>query len=728
MQGLEGYVGDLELICSLFFQCDRERRRHTMSIDGDGGFEWKDKLMNAWNEEDAAERLRNVWRETEVFQELRTRNPNIESIDDNLFKKKRTGDDSFHSVEGAQGLDSSTESAIVVDDSVAGTEKSTKTNQGAATPNPQQFKIQQIPKVGQSSNLIAASPELPSRSWHLLDIYFTHTHSWLPIVEKHDILRTYHESSISGRKTSKRSSISGLRAVLWSILAFADVHNTSIDNPNTKELERASLSTADLYTYARSLIPEEDGVFDIGHVQSLLILSLLNLGANKPQAAWLLSGQAVRIAFQLGLNQRRDMSLQTAGLSATTREKHVLLGCFAVDTLIAARLGRPPHLTAKDIDVIGGAIEENGLEEWDAWSDTLGSKKQEPSSSCPPLICSTFNKFIVTLRTLNNLAREAPSNGVENPAIRATISALQASHNDKNSPEELSLNWSQDTTLLPHHFNLHLAYLTVMMSYLLRRHELFNVGNAAESSLGDLSHLVIQMSQVLTKFEDSFGLAIAPPITEYFVSILQDSYRVLERNPRAHTNTIKKNWRATLRMQVSKMHTVWPAFRNLQEALQEDLIMEGAADKAIFQNDFGLDQDLTSKAYSDKSPLDITAGMVRRDINNSNNAFGKTLDRPLEAEISQPSHSFSPTFESGRAAIAHFNTMTSPPLKQNMTAASDATHSVELAGDDLGVESSSTFSVERSYNTNPAFMPELQTNVDPDVMFKEFAILDAMEW
>lgn len=137
---------------------------------------------------------------------------------------------------------------------------------------------------------------------------------------------------------------------------------------------------------------------------------------------------------------------------------------------------------------------------------------------------------------------------------------------------------------------------------------------------------------------------------------------------------------------------------------------------------------MTLKAYSNKSPLDITAGIVRRNINNSNNAFGKTLDRPLEAEISQPSYSFSPTFESGRAAIAHFNTMTSPLLKQNMTAASDATYSVELAGDDLSVKSSSTFSVKRLYNTNLAFMPELQTNVDPDVMFKEFAILDAMEW
>lgn len=38
-------------------------------------------------------------------------------------------------------------------------------------------------------------PELPSETWHLIDVYFSYTHSWLPIMEKHDLLRTSYQYS-----------------------------------------------------------------------------------------------------------------------------------------------------------------------------------------------------------------------------------------------------------------------------------------------------------------------------------------------------------------------------------------------------------------------------------------------------------------------------------------------------------------------------------------------------
>jgi hypothetical protein len=41
-----------------------------------------------------------------------------------------------------------------------------------------------------NSTISPEVPELPSEAWHLLDVYFSYTHSWLPIIEKHDLLRT----------------------------------------------------------------------------------------------------------------------------------------------------------------------------------------------------------------------------------------------------------------------------------------------------------------------------------------------------------------------------------------------------------------------------------------------------------------------------------------------------------------------------------------------------------
>jgi hypothetical protein len=45
-------------------------------------------------------------------------------------------------------------------------------------------------------------PDLPSETWHLIDVYFSYTHSWLPIIEKHDLLKTSYQYS------QNRSSLS----------------------------------------------------------------------------------------------------------------------------------------------------------------------------------------------------------------------------------------------------------------------------------------------------------------------------------------------------------------------------------------------------------------------------------------------------------------------------------------------------------------------------------------
>jgi hypothetical protein len=53
------------------------------------------------------------------------------------------------------------------------------------------------PSHGASSTpgTIVDFPDLPSETWHLLDVYFSYTHPWLPIIEKHDLLRTSYQYS-----------------------------------------------------------------------------------------------------------------------------------------------------------------------------------------------------------------------------------------------------------------------------------------------------------------------------------------------------------------------------------------------------------------------------------------------------------------------------------------------------------------------------------------------------
>lgn len=71
-------------------------------------------------------------------------------------------------------------------------------------------------------------PDLPSESWHLLDVYFSYTHSWLPIVEKHDLLRTSYQYSQTRNLVA--SSGTSDHAVLWAAIAYAKFQHRAINN------------------------------------------------------------------------------------------------------------------------------------------------------------------------------------------------------------------------------------------------------------------------------------------------------------------------------------------------------------------------------------------------------------------------------------------------------------------------------------------------------------------
>jgi hypothetical protein len=116
--------------------------------------------------------------------------------------------------------------------------------------------------------------------------------------------------------------------------------------------------------------------------------------------AWSLIGHAVRAAVDLHLD--RPMDLLSNSTKARSRSKHVFLGCFVLDTLVAARLKRRPHLRTDDIDAIG-LVEEDGLEEWDPWTDCLTVRRGiSGNSRVPASILSTFNRLIQVLKSLND--------------------------------------------------------------------------------------------------------------------------------------------------------------------------------------------------------------------------------------------------------------------------------------------------------------------------------------
>lgn len=250
---------------------------------------------------------------------------------------------------------------------------------------------------------------LPYNAWPLLDIYFSYTQCWFPILEKHDILRTAFQYTEGDVYMSRTAPGSGDHAALWAVLTLASLQDVSINPVGGMDGQSNRINTLQLYSTARNLIPSEIGPYEVGHVQALLVLSLIRFGQQEWTAAWMLVGHAVRVALSLGLDQLSfsgTTSRSSEQEKQVGRAKHVFLGCFVLETLIAEQTSQCPSLRKDDLSRVG-LINEDGLEEWHPWEDQTGLRPTQSARASmqrgPLHALSTFNRLVSLVSILNDL-------------------------------------------------------------------------------------------------------------------------------------------------------------------------------------------------------------------------------------------------------------------------------------------------------------------------------------
>ena len=241
-------------------------------------------------------------------------------------------------------------------------------------------EVQQPPTVIQGyATTTHPSALMPADSYKLFEVYFTHIQSWLPICEKHDVLKSAYSYPPEGLPTISSQPDSGSYAELWSILAVASLYDSGTKSDTL--LEAPFTMAAKSYENAKSMIPSELGHFEPGHIKALLNLAVFNMTQSQIGAAWLLIGCALR-ALEI---------MDQPTLLTNPRHKHIHYGCFLLESMIALQLNRRPYVRRADLNHLG-AIDENGLEEWQPWS---GFGDPSPDGRRTPLLAlSTFNNVL----------------------------------------------------------------------------------------------------------------------------------------------------------------------------------------------------------------------------------------------------------------------------------------------------------------------------------------------
>ncbi|KAL1963043.1 hypothetical protein VTN77DRAFT_8791 [Rasamsonia byssochlamydoides] len=402
---------------------------------------------------------------------------------------------------------------------------------------------------------------LPANAWHLFDIYFAYTHCWLPIIEKHDVLRTAFFYNDGGLPVSCDSHGSGNHAAMWAILSLTSFQAASASpNSESQGSHDNRIQPDKLYAVARNLIPLENGDFEIGHIQALLILTLIKLGQQDWTAAWMLIGHAIRISFLLGLDQPAAAESEPFSNSKpSSRRKHAFLGCFVLETLLASQIGRLPELRKEHVARIG-FLDEDGLDEWHPWevpSNLLaGRGLRESFRRWPLLALSTFNRLVSLCCILNDICCwKQDRNG--------TVSQLRLIGQDMDrwiaelpKTHRIDPREGQSSPSPPHVLGLHMAYGSVATAFYLNAS-----GHRATEldSVADLEKCLLTSSRfvsTLRLYMRSYGVAATPPVFILLLN-LADCTKDFHHNPRVPMPTAATELGRNLSSLCSQLGRVW---------------------------------------------------------------------------------------------------------------------------------------------------------------------------
>ncbi|KLJ12074.1 hypothetical protein EMPG_12800 [Blastomyces silverae] len=519
-------------------------------------------LSSLWNNERASERLHEIWKSSELYASVEEMllNPGLTITGMPCMEQDKGGiepEQSLFDIASDPQLDDCSDHRIgeILPWTLTQTQHTPPRSPDA---DARRIKLRILSQTTDRNSRM----KLPIQTSHLLDMYFAHTHSWFPILAKHEILKASYQYLDPSFQTASNLAGSGNHATLWAILSYTAAQipaDTEQNSPALTRFRNSGEEARDFYAVARSLIPDEKGKFEIGHVQATLLLTLVNIGFGDWTAAWVLCGQATTVAIDLGLGNA-SRGKQSPRHS---KEEETFLGCFLLDTLLSARLARCPRMRSDTIHNVN-LLEEDGLEEWSPWVDVfLLRKLHEGGNPCPrgPLrSCSTFNRLIELSKLLHTLWDNVPlSPDVTATAHESFLRNLK--HWETKLPPGSRLSdvskkmlLGENLSFLPHQTFLlwtQMATLVLLSTRLSPHIQPFSY------SLRQVMDITLSL---LTSQSENFTQTCLPPLFEFPLRIIIDA---------AHSQALSlhqdTSWFESVASQISRAGGIWPVYSSLVE-------------------------------------------------------------------------------------------------------------------------------------------------------------------
>lgn len=737
----EGYVRGLEKLWALSI-CNidgfEEAMLAMLGTTAESA-ERRDKLMSVWTNDTSSESLHETWKSSRLYGVLERMLSNSEAPPSAPGKRSR----SPHEVplDRPKGQ---WELRVARDSSPLGTDAPRIVDPRGLLPGmkrPRVARPSAVQDASQSVNGPDAALELPPQTSQLLDIYFAETQLWLPIIAKHNILRAsflYVNAPISVATVSRES---GDHAALWAILSYTITQSRT-------DLCASPAGAVDLakeyYAISRNLIPSEKERYELGHIQALLLLTLVNMALEDWAAAWLLSGQAVRMSIAMGLNTVTDTRPPHE-----LRGKAVFLGCFVLDSMLSFRLMRCPAMSPNDL-AITGLLEEDGLEEWNSWTDVLCPSGAPQGKNCPrkgPLLAlSCFNRLVELASAFNRISRNLSMGHTGVSFAQQLVLDLKRWDNGLPlgcrliGPE--SIYPERHSALLPHQSYLGLTYVAALLWLYLRliRAEQ-GLHRSQRPATEGAKKLLYRALSMLSQHLENFPTCGFPPVLEIALRTIFEQASTLRQTLDSSDTFPFARWAEEFRRNTRLLTPTRPIYGSLDAVMErwhERLGFEEASPSAFSGTTPGPILPAAPMADS-MQPSGNTHSLLARDAGHyTTSVLGisipvdtqSTTTRdtvmgntdPAMMDVPPLQHFEADTGILGKIAPRKEPDAIYPPSTGHLQPATpdSATSNLMITGKALASESPATTCDKVAFNA--------ADTGDLDAIFKDLAYLDTTEW
>ena len=369
--------------------------------------------------------------------------------------------------------------------------------------------------------------KLPPNWRRLLDVYFSYTNCWLPLLDKESLTESAQAYPYDGIPAPGGDiDAPSHYAELWAALALAAFQDAASYGSS-----EGYQSAKTMYAVARSMIPSEERQFEVAHLRSLLLHSLVLIGQGADLAAWMLVGTSTRLALHLREtgNLYRDGFRQDA---STNRSGILAFGvCLVLNTFASACLGQPTFLHVDFAEVLGNVEAIRDESESESWKpvDGFGNAFRKLPEEAPINPIRTFHQLLSFCRILSSHIDISHEGSIPNPALAAEKLARSLDH-DFAFCNSVILGGSAPE--VPSAFVLQISFLSTTIR-LLQSYR---------------ASLISSLCEVVESCVAAFGACGTPPVVVGLLRIVQRCGHI----DRMH-EAEQARWRSTL----TTLRQVW---------------------------------------------------------------------------------------------------------------------------------------------------------------------------